>query len=611
MQSEKLRYKSLPVILLAFLLLGLILFVERSGFQSRNSGRGSLLIQADTVTARQTIDEKSITCLVITDSTKTDSSAALPQVEQIFLDMKVGYQIADIFREKVPPYSQYQTVVVLISDLASLQDEVLELCQWVKNGGRALFPLTIQKSNYSDLIEHKLGILSSEYGWATVDSVHPSPEFMLGGGIDYTIMDPTECAWLVNLDESAIVHVWSADDKKLPLIWEHPYGEGKFVVINFGIYEKSTRGFFAAAYSLLEDVSAYPVINASAFFLDDFLAPLPDGEQEFIRRDYQMDLRSFYRNIWWPDVLQLTDQYGVKFTGVIIENYEDDTSGLFLHSKDTMDYQYFGNMLLHYGGELGYHGYNHQPLALNNTNYSDDLPYKTWDTYETMHDAVSALISFCEDQFPTVEMSLYVPPSNILSPEGRTMLGEKFPTIRIIASNYFCENDEYEQEFEVAEDYMVELPRVVSGCVMDDYQRMTALSELNMHYVNSHFFHPDDVLDPDRGAALGWEKMRDSLEEYVAWVTQSAPGIRQLTGSEAAGAVQRFSAVNVRKTVEEDKVLLTVDHLYDEAYLMLRFNDGKPGAVTGGELTHLGGKMYLLHAEQENVTIERVRNERI
>lgn len=310
-------------------------------------------------------------------------------------------------------------------------------------------------------------------------------------------------------------------------------------------------------------------------------------------------------------MLQLSAKYGVKYTGVIIENYEDNTSGLILHNKDTMDYQYFGNMLLHYGGELGYHGHNHQPLCLKNIDYGDELPYKPWETYGAMKEGVSALMDFCNEQFPTAELALYVPPSNILSQEGRKMLRDEFPSVKAVASLYFPGNIEYEQEFEVAQDNLVELPRVISGCIMDDYMKMAALSELNMHFVNSHFFHPDDVLDAERGAEHGWEKMSADLDAYMDWVTRSAPGIRQLTGSEGAAAVQRFSGVNVQKQVDEEKISLTLGHLYDEAYLMLRFNDGLPGTVTGGELTHLGGNLYLLHAAEENVTIERVRQESI
>ena len=58
--------------------------------------------------------------------------------------------------------------------------------------------------------------------------------------------------------------------------------KGKFIVVNKEESGKSNRGFLAAAYRLLQPAFIYPVINASAFYIDDFPAPIPDGENAYI-----------------------------------------------------------------------------------------------------------------------------------------------------------------------------------------------------------------------------------------------------------------------------------------------------------------------------------------
>ncbi len=294
----------------------------------------------------------------------------------------------------------------------------------------------------------------------------------------------------------------------------------------------------------------------------------------------------------------------VRYTGVMIENYEDETDGKIKKQTDTERFQYFGNMVLHQGGELGYHGYNHQPLSLSNVDYGDVLPYKTWKNEKAMEYAIRTDAVWKRD-VPGTEMSVYVPPSNVLSEEGRKMLAEKFPEIRTIASNYFPGEYAYVQEFETADDGIVEQPRIISGAIIDDYMQMAALSELNMHFVNSHFMHPDDLLDEDRGAALGWEKLRARLDEYMTWMNESAPSLRNLTGSELAGAVQRYGALTVDKEITDQEIRIHLGNFYDEAYLMVRINDGTPGQVTGGELTNVTGNLYLLHAQESEVVIER------
>lgn len=187
------------------------------------------------------------------------------------------------------------------------------------------------------------------------------------------------------------------------------------------------------------------------------------------------------------------------------------------------------------------------------------------------------------------------------------MLAEEFPEIRCIASIYFHGEDEYEQEFEVADDGMVETPRVISGCEIGDYMQLAALSELNLHFVNSHFMHPDDLLDPDRGAAIGWKTLKGTFSNYLDWLYRSAPEIRNLTGSQMGGAVQRYCATGLWKMDTPDKLYLTVDGLYDEAYMFVRVNRGDVGAVKGGELTHLTGNLYLLHVTDSEVELERNR----
>lgn len=202
-------------------------------------------------------------------------------------------------------------------------------------------------------------------------------------------------------------------------------------------------------------------------------------------------------------MMALEEKYGFSYTGVVIENYEDDTESSPERQTDTSRFQFFGNMLLRAGGEIGYHGYNHQPLCTSATDYGDILPYNTWPDEDAMKDAIQELVDFEEEQFPEAIKSVYVPPSNVISEEGRSVLVNNFPQIRTIASNYFGGEMAYEQEFGVAEDGIVEQPRITAGAILDDYTKMVALSELNLHLVSNHFLHPDDLLDEDRGAALG------------------------------------------------------------------------------------------------------------
>ena len=153
------------------------------------------------------------------------------------------------------------------------------------------------------------------------------------------------------------------------------------------------------------------------------------------------------------------------------------------------------------------------------------------------------------------------------------------------------------------ENGVVDQPRVVYGFLMDDFLTMAALSELNFHFINSHFTHPDDALDPERGAELGWGEMKRRFDGYLSWLYASAPGLRNLTGTEASAAVQRFVAVSPKTEYTDDGVKITVGNFCDEAQFLVRFNEKLPDNVMGGELTHLTGGLYLLRAESDTVDI--------
>lgn len=600
---KTMRCKGLLGVWAVFLLMALALFAERSGIRVTAVSAQAILPRQTALTADEVAAELPVTCLLLCNSQDPCARDAAKEFPQILRDMKVGYRLADLADGPMPPLDDFDTVVVTLSDLTPLDSQVLELSRWVEAGGCALFATALQRTPATMLLEQKMGIRSAGYSYALVDSVLPGEDFMLGGGQSYPIADAFESAWAVELSSEAQVFATTGGERATPLVWRTPCGEGCFVAVNLGFCVKATRGFYAAAYSLLEPVCAWPVLDGTVFYLDDFPSPVPGGNGEYVSRDYGTSVSEFYANVWWPDMMAMARDYGFVYTGAVIENYGDDTESPPQRQKDTSRFQYFGNMLLRAGGEIGWHGYNHQPLCTAATDYGDMLPYNTWPDEDAMAAAMEELMLFVEEQFPEGEKGVYVPPSNVLSAEGRRLLGERFPGVHTIASSYFDGEMAYEQEFEVAADGVVEQPRVTSGAILDDYARMTALSELNMHFVNTHFMHPDDLLDEDRGADLGWEELKQRLTGFMDWLYTAAPPIRRLTGSQLSGAIQRFAQLTVDTRLDGDTVTLHLGHFADEASLLVRLNEGVPANTEGGRLIPLTGTLYLLRADTDTVVI--------
>ena len=88
-------------------------------------------------------------------------------------------------------------------------------------------------------------------------------------------------------------------------------------------------------------------------------------------------------------------------------------------NSDIQRFRYFGNELLDGGGEIGFHGYNHMPLVLENFDYGEEFEsYKQWESEADIRGALQELEDFCTLAYPEEEFQVYVPPSNILSKKG-------------------------------------------------------------------------------------------------------------------------------------------------------------------------------------------------
>ena len=606
---KRFRWQGLVKVWAMFMAIALVLLVESLGVHYGATRFDITYLDRDkAIPAADAIAGEKATNLLVIDSSQEGVSDAESMLDRVLLDMKVPTVTVDLAQgDEIPTLKQYQTMVIAMPNLDPLGEHVLQIMQWVKKGGGVMFAMTPEKTGYLDVIGPQIGIESSAYKYVVTEGITPSEDFMLGGGQTYMFSDPFKSSLSVALNDRAQVEAVSSNGRT-PLVWRNAVESGTAVMCNIGIYGKVFRGFYASAFSLLGSATAYPVINSAAFYLDDFPSPVPSGNGKYIKRDYNMSISEFYSQVWWPDLVRLAERYGIRFTGVMIENYGDDTKNDPVRQTDNTQFEYYGGLLLRQNGEIGYHGYNHQPLVLPNTDYGNEYTYVQWPNRKAIVDSLNELIAFQKTVLPAATSSVYVPPSNILSSEGRQIIGEDVPQIRAIASMAFPPDSslEYVQEFGVAADGVVEAPRIVSGSMVNNsYMRLAAVSELNMHYVSTHFMHPDDLLDEDRGAKEGWETYRKGLEDYLDWLEQSAPSIRMQTGTECAAAVQRFSGLTVSMATSDDSWDLHLGNLIDQGWLMFRANNGTPGRVRGGSLTKLTGNLYLLKATSATVHIER------
>lgn len=533
-------------------------------------------------------------------ASRNASDVYIPVLDQ----MKEDFNICEVFDFDPEMLLSYEKVILAITHYGKLQETVADIRSWVHEGGNLMIAYPPEMSGSFQSLYEVMGIKNSGAN-VVITGFRSKNDFLIGGADrDYNIIESFESSLGLALASDCEVFMESSGDYPVPLIWKRNVDAGSVVVDNFGIMGKDYRGIHCAAYTLLGDCCIYPVINGTAFYLDDFPSPVPEGDSSFIDRDYHLTIADFYSQVWWNDIYNLGRRHGIRYTGVVIEDYNDTVSGDFDRNTEVSRFQYFGNMLLRRGGEIGIHGYNHMPLVLRSFDYSNLYDsYITWPTVDDISRSLDEVFAFSHELFPKEELQVYVPPSNILSVEGRRALAET--SITSISGSYIGGELSYEQEFTVSkEDGIVDVPRITSGCLVNDYFLTTAMSELNFHYVNTHFLHPDDALDVDRGAELGWETLYSNLSDYIEWLYDSSPSIRNLTGSEIAAAVQNYDLVEVSRSHSDKVIYLSLDYFLGESWMFVRLNHGEEiDKVIGGDFSPVANNLYLVKCEKDTVEI--------
>jgi hypothetical protein len=601
------RFERLFFILLSLLtfvfLLTLILY-QRSGLAEYKTEEASVkYIEPGAVLT--SVPDSDDECLFIYNS--GDSPELYENLTFTLDEICVDYTVFDTASSfPIPDLSSFDVAVVALHSGDNLIPYINTLMDWVKSGGNALFA-GVPGTSITELYPMQFGLQVSEWTYVEQEKASFHEDFYVGYNGETFALTQDGSAFLGGkflLDNDATVYMTSTGKQgATPMVWSNNTGNGKVTVINYdALSNHNTRGIFVQAYAHTVPVAAWPVINASTFFIDDFPAPVPDGTNEYINRDYGVTVDYFYTNIWWPDIQEIGEKYGLRYTGIFIESFDDDTEQPFERPEELSKHRYFGQLLLADGYEMGTRGLNHQPLTYGGFEYKYNEKYENWNSADDIIAGFAESQDLISDLFDGYAAAVYVPPSNIWTAESRAIIRSNFPNIKVFSGLYYDSTYGLSQDFEVADDGLINFPRIVSNCILSDYAQMFMLSEMNFHFVNSHFMQPDDAFDPYRSAERGWEAMRDSYESLVSSVTGT--GIRQLTASESAAAVQRFDNLDVEFTYTDKTIDITLGGFYDEAFLLVRTNDKVPGEVSGGELTNIGGSLYLLCATSPTVSID-------
>jgi len=483
---------------------------------------------------------------------------------------------------------------------------VRSVVQFTQRGGNTVFLVR----SYLPAIDHVVGIAQNR-GFAQEQILGIKLGVHIFPGLDaLDLPDFSQSVLDVSLrDEARVLATASAGT---PLIWTNTYGEGQVLYVNSTMFQaKKNRGLLLQCLAYLPDFFVSTIFNAIVFNIDDFPAPISLGRHPRIFSEYFLSTEDFFRQVWWPDTYNLARRFNLSLTGLSMLTFNSDTvSPLQPPYEQTLrQWSYFVRRLLESGGELGLHGYNHQSLAMEGQMLFESYGYRPWESQQTMEEGLRMVAETIKSLFGNIHLFSYVPPSNIVSREGRLAIRNIFPSIRVFAGLYTGEPEpglllqEFGRDPYVPE--VVSFPRFSAGYTPDDATRWALYSALAHYGLVHHFVHPDDVLDEARAGGHSWEEMDRQITALFSEIRQLFPFLRPMTLSEAHAAFVKTENLEVFVTSRPNEITLHYSHAVTPVYHFLRLKEGSVVRVEGGTflLFCRDNNLYLIEGQAGQVRI--------
>ncbi len=615
-----------PVVVL--LLVAILAFIQQMGYQSHEEGgfEDTFISQDAWEALQEDRESKRSTCkrkaLLLYDSNDVESVQTSEQIGFVLNSFGVELTKKSIYIPtertfiKTIPVTTYMVdecsdLIICFSSLISSGIDLNDLLPWINAGGNIIFASGLEAEELFDPIAEEknwmplLGISSMTASENIhVDSMILLTSLLAGGkGMEFSD-DVIFCdAVAAELTPECEVHIVTADEFHRPLLWERYQQSGHVLVCNADLMDgKTNRGMIASCFAHMNSALVYPVINAAVYCIDDFPSAAPAGFDQNVLSQYGYTVGDFYANVWWPSLQKIAEENDIKYSTFLIQCYDDDVDGPFTNTNNQPSASYYAKQILEMGGEIGLHGYNHQPLVLEGYVFDEKNDgYTNWVTVENMLSSVRAALTYAKTLTPGIEIQSYVAPSNVLSREAMNAMVRQFEDLRIYAGVYIGTSDQLVQEFSVLDEDVVQVPRLTADMQMESSEWWLQVNELNYHYYESNYIHPDDILDEERSDGGDFSAMLSAYENMVKWNRKY--GLNTTTITEAAGAVQRYCNLFVEQEMDENGISIHLEGLIDEAFLMLR-TEKIPEFISSGELVEIDDGCYIIRTQDQDIRVE-------
>lgn len=393
--------------------------------------------------------------------------------------------------------------------------------------------------------------------------------YMVGTLSDETIeqtVDNEIRAQYAGMEEEA------AKNSLLPAIfWRNSVDTAKIFCVN-GDYlaDISAVGILDAMMGETYDYDIYPVINAQNLVIADLPAFVSENEEEMQKR-YSQSAQAVYQEIVWPSLTSIASRTGAKMTCMMTPQftYTDE------EEPDGENVTYYLKRLKEEHAEAGLSADSMEGIPLSEKIKQDQT---FWQTYAPSY------------RF----LSLYA--------DGVKSIGEKsaLPAeIRTVALGSGASG----QAVGYLNENVTLQPSTSSGIrhtFLDDFKVKCMETALGYSNITLDLY---SVTYPE-GDEDSWEKMSKKIAANLGTYWKAYEAFDATTLTESDVRIRRFLALDYKQQRAGNVITLSLEHREDAAWFLLRLHGEKVTEVAGGSFEEIEDGVYLILAEEDEVSVE-------
>lgn len=459
---------------------------------------------------------------------------------------------------------EYRDLRELLGIRAVIADEIplagMHLFSGFLLGGEEIYEVT-------ELGEEERQDMNPSVPWYTTGA--GTKTYMVGTLSDETIeqtVDNEIRAQYAGMEEEA------AKNSLLPaILWRNSVDTAKIFCVN-GDYlaDISAVGILDAMMGETYDYDIYPVINAQNLVIADLPAFVSENEEE-MQKCYSQSAQAVYQEIVWPSLTSIASRTGAKMTCMMTPQftYTDE------EEPDGENVTYYLKRLKEEHAEAGLSADSREGIPLSEKIKQDQT---FWQTYAPSY----RFLSLYADGVKSIGEESALPAEIRTVALGSGASGQ--------AVGYLNENVTLQ-------------PSTSSGIrhtFLDDFKVKCMETALGYSNITLDFY---SVTYPE-GDEDSWEKMSKKIAANLGTYWKAYEAFDATTLTESDVRIRRFLALDYKQQRAGNVITLSLEHREDAAWFLLRLHGEKVTEVAGGIFEEIEDGVYLILAEEDEVSVE-------